>query len=56
MKVGYAVGYFTCDDGPAHEISVEVWGRKEQPEYGTVVWKCTRQTDKFVCLETGGIH
>jgi hypothetical protein len=56
MKAGYALGYFNCDDGPAHSISVEVWGRKEQPEYGTMFWKCTRQPDNFVCIETAGIH
>jgi len=53
-KRGYAVEYFNCDDGPPHSVSVEFWGRKEQPEYGQVFWKCTRQADKFVCTETAG--
>ncbi len=54
-KTGYALSYLGCDDGPAHRIKIRFWGREEQPEYGSVNWKCTREDAGFVCEELSGV-
>jgi hypothetical protein len=51
----------SCDDGPEHNIKVTFYGRKVQPEYKTVSWRCTRNevsflndNNSFACYQTGG--
>jgi hypothetical protein len=53
----YALAALFCDDGPTHRLKVTFWGRKDQPEYATVNWKCTREQEgKFTCLELSGVR
>ena len=54
-KFGHAFEYVSCDDGPPHFVSIEFWGRQEQPEYSSILWRCTRQESNFVCVEVSGI-
>lgn len=54
QAVGYAFDFVKCDEGGNHQIKVHFWGRKVQPEYLQVYWKCTRHESDFECLETGG--
>lgn len=51
---GYAFSFLNCDDGPPHQIKVTFWGRKNQPEYTFVSWKCIRHESDFVCYEQSG--
>ncbi len=55
-SVGYAFSNLTCDAGPAHRIKITFWGRREQPEYISVSWKCTRGSSDFTCTEISGRH
>lgn len=55
-SVGYAFSNLTCDGGPAHRIKITFWGRREQPEYISVSWKCARGTSDFTCTEISGRH
>jgi hypothetical protein len=59
---GYALYAIVCDDGPTHSMKVEFYGKAVQPEYRTVLWRCTRNKDsllgsdtEFTCKQTGGI-
>jgi hypothetical protein len=54
-KFGNAFEYLSCDDGPPHFVSIEFWGRQEQPEYSNVLWRCTRKETNFVCVEVSGV-
>jgi len=54
-KTGYALYSISCDDGPAHEVKVRFWGRKEQREYAIVYWKCIREDSGFTCDELSGL-
>ena len=40
--VGYAMPWVKCDDGPDHHIRVTFYGRKVQPEYQAIGWRCSR--------------
>lgn len=51
---GNAVSLFACDSGPTHDVKVTFYGRRDQPEYGTVFWRCTRNENGFTCAETAG--
>lgn len=59
-EVGYAMSAVSCDDGPEHNMTVTFYGRKVQPEYKTVSWRCTRNEvsflddNSFTCYQTGG--
>ena len=55
-SVGYAFSNLTCDAGPAHRITITFWGRRDQPEYVSVSWKCTRGGSDFTCAEISGKH
>ena len=50
---GYALSKINCDGGPEHSVQITVFGRTEQPEYGWVTWRCTRNESSFTCRETG---
>lgn len=50
---GYAISKINCDGGPEHSVRVTFFGRTEQPEYGWVTWRCTRNEGSFTCKETG---
>ena len=58
--VGYAMPWVKCDDGPDHHMKVTFYGRKLQPEYETISWRCTRNEvsilndNSFTCYQTGG--
>ena len=52
--VGYAMPWVKCDDGPDHKMSVMFYGRKVQPEYEVITWRCTKRSDSFICYQTGG--
>jgi hypothetical protein len=52
-RVGSTFAYVTCDDGPAHTITVTFWGRELQPDATIAIWKCTRLSGSFVCRQTG---
>jgi hypothetical protein len=58
--VGYAMSWVKCDDGPDHQMKVTFYGRKVQPEYETIRWRCTRSEvsffndNSFTCYQTGG--
>jgi hypothetical protein len=59
-KVGYAMSSVSCDDGQEHEMKVTFYGRRVQPEYKVVSWRCTRNEvsflndNSFTCYQTGG--
>ena len=55
-SVGYAFSNLTCDAGPKHRITITFWGRRDQPEYISVSWKCTRGASDFTCTEISGRH
>jgi hypothetical protein len=50
---GYAIAQVNCDGGPEHSVRVTFFGRTEQPEYGWISWRCTRNEDSFTCKQTG---
>lgn len=58
--VGYAMPWVKCDDGPDHHMKVTFYGRKVQPEYQTIGWRCSRNEvsflndNSFTCYQTGG--
>lgn len=58
--VGYAITGFICDDGPEHQMKVTFYGRKVQPEYESISWRCEREQpwfgdgNSFTCYQTGG--
>lgn len=54
FSAGYAFAHLTCDRGPAHQMQITFWGRREQPEYESVSWKCTRGAGDFNCVEISG--
>jgi hypothetical protein len=53
--LGYALDAIECDSGPVHQVNIKFWGRKAQPEYAGVYWKCTRHENGFECFEMGGV-
>jgi hypothetical protein len=59
-EVGYAMPWVKCDDGPDHHMKVTFYGRKVQPEYQTIGWRCSRNEvsflndSSFTCYQTGG--
>jgi hypothetical protein len=53
-EIGYAMSSISCDDGPEHKMEVTFYGRKVQPEYKLVSWRCTRNVISFTCYQTGG--
>ena len=59
-EVGYAMPWVKCDDGPYHHMKVTFYGRKVQPEYQTIGWRCRRNEasflndNSFTCYQTGG--
>ena len=50
---GDASGSFLCGDGPKHRVSVNFYGRLNQPEHKTAYWDCTRNPESFTCRQTG---
>jgi hypothetical protein len=50
-QTGDAISFVSCDEGPAHQIRVEFWGRKRQAEYSAVYWKCKKEDSSFTCAE-----
>jgi hypothetical protein len=58
-EVGYAMPWVKCDDGPDHHMKVTFYGRKVQPEYQTISWRCSRNEvsflndNSFTCYQTG---
>ncbi len=53
-KAGYAFLALACDDGPEHRVKVKFFGRREQPEYSFIEWKCTRGPRGFTCYQLSG--
>lgn len=59
-EVGYAMSSVSCDDGLEHKMKVTFYGRKVQPEYKVVSWRCARNETSFLndnaftCYQTGG--
>lgn len=59
-EVGYAMPWVKCDDGPDHHMKVSFYGRKVQPEFQTIGWRCTRNEvsflndNSFTCYQMGG--
>ena len=59
-EVGYAMPWVKCDDGPDHHMKVTFYGRKVQPEYQTIGWRCSRNEvsflndNSFTCYQRGG--
>ena len=51
---GNVLSGLSCDDGPEHEMSVTFYGRKVQPEYRVVDWRCKREETSFTCFQMGG--
>lgn len=54
--IGYALGQVNCDNGPLHDMKIRFYGRRAQPEYGVVYWKCTREESGFECDEQYGFR
>jgi len=50
---GYAAASFHCDEGPTHTVTVNLYGRLNQPEHTTAYWSCTRESESFTCRQTG---
>jgi hypothetical protein len=50
---GYAAAPFNCDNGPTHTVTVNLYGRLNQPEHRTAYWRCTRDPAAFTCRQTG---
>lgn len=51
---GYAFADLECDvNGPKHQVTAIFWGRRNQPEYDLVLWRCTRRETDFTCKEDG---
>lgn len=50
---GYAFSLVHCDDGPEHSIPVTFWGAEDQSGRTVAFWTCTRESDSFVCKQTG---
>jgi hypothetical protein len=55
-KSADALSFLACDNGPQRQVSVEFWGRQDQPEYLVVRWKCTREESGFTCAEISGLR
>jgi len=59
-EAGYALYSVSCDDGPEHKMKVTFYGRKVQPEYESISWRCEREQpwfgdgNSFTCYQTGG--
>jgi hypothetical protein len=59
-EVSSAMSAVSCDDGPEHKMKVTFYGRRVQPEYKVVDWRCTRNEvsflndNSFTCYQTGG--
>ena len=54
-EVGYTMSDVSCrDDAPKHQMKVTFYGRKVQPEYNVVTWRCNRDLLSFTCYQTGG--
>jgi len=44
----------SCDNGPYHNIKVTFWGktkRMDRRAQNGVSWKCTKNSDSFICLD-----
>jgi hypothetical protein len=54
-KTGFALANVNCDNGPMHSVKIKFFGRKEQPEYASIQWKCTREAEGFTCFEQSGV-
>jgi hypothetical protein len=52
-EAGYAAASFHCDDGPTHMVTVNLYGRMNQPEHRIAYWHCTREAQAFTCRQTG---
>ena len=51
---GYALADLECDvNAPKHQVNVTFWGRRNQPEYGLVLWRCIRKENAFSCSQDG---
>ena len=50
---GYVAEWIKCDDGPKHTITVNLYGRLNQPEHRIAYWRCTREAEGFTCRQTG---
>ena len=53
-SIGFAMASVACDGGIDHKMEVTFYGRKVQPEYNTVTWRCIRNETSFTCYQTGG--
>jgi len=50
---GYVAASINCDNGPEHMVTVNLYGRLNQPEHRIAYWRCTRKSEGFTCLQTG---
>jgi hypothetical protein len=50
---GYIAASINCDDGPMHTVTVNLYGRLNQPEHRIAYWNCTRESEGFTCRQTG---
>ena len=50
---GYVAASINCDDGPMHTVTVNLYGRLNQPEDRIAYWRCTREPEGFACRQTG---
>jgi hypothetical protein len=69
-EIGYAFSSVDCGGsgggghalgGELHQMRAKFYGRKVQPEYKAVMWRCVRRQpsgesdSSFTCYETGGL-
>lgn len=66
-EVGSAMAWVRCESEPGspaggkeHRMEVTFFGRKLQPEYEGVAWRCKRTSallegERFTCYELGGV-
>lgn len=52
-EAGYVASSINCGDGPMHTITVNLYGRLNQPEHKIIHWRCTRESEGFTCRQTG---
>jgi hypothetical protein len=53
-EIGSAMSSVSCDGGAEHNMVVRFYGRRMQPEHGSVIWRCTKEEASFTCYQTGG--
>jgi len=51
---GYVAPSIACDNkGTEHSVTVKLYRRLNQPEHFLVYWRCTRESESFICRQTG---